>query len=304
MIRWAKRGLIYAPSGRQAWAQTYATLPTAQVLNQDVIRVYFAALNEQKMGRIGYVDVEAKNPSRIIGQSEEPVLDLGPIGTFDDSGVNPSCVLTLADKTYLYYIGWQRCERVPYLLFAGLAVSEGDGGFRKVSSVPVLDRTAAEPFLRSATSVLFEANLFKAWYVSGIGWTVIDGRQYPSYVIRYAESNDGLAWVSRPEPCITFRDDTEFGFGRPWVVREKDGYKMWYSIRSRTAPYRIGYAESGDGVRWVRRDDLAGIERSETGWDSEMICYGCVVAVGDKRYMFYNGNRHGQSGFGYAVLES
>jgi hypothetical protein len=34
-----------------------------------------------------------------------------------------------------------------------------------------------------------------------------------------------------------------------------------------------------------------------------MICFPCVVDVRGRRYMFYNGNRHGATGFGYAVLD-
>jgi hypothetical protein len=78
---------------------------------------------------------------------------------------------------------------------------------------------------------------------------------------------------------------------------------MWFSARFFGRGYGIGYAESRDGLTWERRDDLAGISRSESGWDSEMICYPCVVNVGPNRYMFYNGNRYGSTGFGVAVLE-
>ena len=78
---------------------------------------------------------------------------------------------------------------------------------------------------------------------------------------------------------------------------------MWYSIRSRSAPYRIGYAESADGLAWTRKDDAVGIARSESGWDGEMVCYPAVIDVNGRRLMFYNGNRHGATGFGCAVLE-
>ena len=67
--------------------------------------------------------------------------------------------------------------------------------------------------------------------------------------------------------------------------------------------YRIGYAESKDGITWKRLDDKAGIERSKFGWDSEMMSYPNVIKYQDKIYMFYNGNGFGQSGFGYAILE-
>ena len=302
-MKWQKRGLIYAPDGSRWWARSYATIPTAEV-RDDVIRVYFAALDERRFGRIAYVDLDPERPERILAESPEPILDLGLEGTFDDCGVNPSCVISVNGSKYLYYIGWQRAARVPYLLFAGLAISRDGANFKKVTLTPVLDRTAAEPFLRSATTVIFEHNTFKAWYVSGLGWTQINGAQYPTYVIRYVESPDGVNWERRGDDCIKFKDANEFGFGRPWVIKEADGYKMWYSIRSRNAPYRMGYAESDNGFLWERRDEEVGITRSETGWDSEMICYPCVVKARGKCYMFYNGNRHGETGFGYAVLRS
>ena len=76
---------------------------------------------------------------------------------------------------------------------------------------------------------------------------------------------------------------------------------MWFSVRSKSTPYRLGYAESSDGIQWTRNDALAGLERSADGWDSEMVCYSCVVKVRDRHYMFYNGNRHGSTGFGCAL---
>lgn len=278
-------------------------MPTVDVLDERVLRIYFAGLDADSFGRIGFVDVDARNPSRILREATEPVLDLGSPGLFDDSGVNPSCLVQVDGKRYLYYVGWQRCERVPYQLFAGLAVSVDGERFDRVQRVPVLDRTPGEPFLRSATSVLCGPDRFQAWYVSGLGWETMAGRLYPRYTIRFAESEDGMAWRSRGEPCLGF-DDEEFGFGRPWVLRDADRYRMWYSIRSRSEPYRIGYAESPDGAHWTRNDGEFAIGRSSEGWDSEMTCYACVVDAGGERYMFYNGNRHGSTGFGYAVLES
>lgn len=304
-MRWKKEGLIYAPSGDLSWARNYALLPTADLVNDRTIRVYFASLDDNRYGRIGFVDLDADNPGNILYETKEPVFEPGELGTFDDSGVNPSCVVNLSGKKYLYYIGWQRCERVPYMLFAGLAISTNDGStFTRSSRAPVLERTNEEPILRSATTVIVEQDLLRAWYVSGLDWTVVNGVQYPRYIIRYADSCDGVHWTGYSHICINFEDKDEFGFGRPWVIKEQDLYKMWYSIRSRTAPYGIGYAESSDGINWARKDGEVGIQSSESGWDSEMICYPCVLRVKETMYMFYNGNRHGLTGFGYAVLET
>ncbi|MCI0457813.1 MAG: hypothetical protein L0Z62_12665 [Gemmataceae bacterium] len=300
-MRWRKLGVVYCPPGDRWWARAYAHLPTPELLDERVLRVYFASLDDHQYGRIGYADLDARDPTRVLHVSPEPVLDLGEPGRFDDSGVNPSCVVNVGGRRRLYYIGWQRCQRVPYMLFAGAAES-ADGTFRKLSRRPVLDRTDSEPFLRSATSVLVEGGRYRAWYVSALGWGDVHGTTYPRYVVRHAESADGLSWSDGGPVCIGLEGD-EFGIGRPWVVRDGALYRMWYSVRSHSAPYRIGYAESADGLTWTRRDEEAGIDRSERGWDAEMICYPAVIDVGGRRLMFYNGNRHGASGFGVAVLE-
>src|SRR5262249_12677550 len=85
-------------------------------------------------------------------------------------------------------------------------------------------------------------------------------------------------------------------------------YGMWFSYRGlvdyRTDPrtsYRVGYAESRDGLHWDRRPDPPGLERSQEGWDSVMIAYTQVLRIDDTWYCFYNGNGFGQSGFGAAV---
>ena len=120
--------------------------------------------------------------------------------------------------------------------------------------------------------------------------------------MRTADSIDGLTWSAGGSVCIDLEGD-EFGIGRPWVVADRDRFRMWYSIRSHSRPYRIGYAESGDGLLWRRLDDRVGIAASAAGWDAEMVCYAAVIDAGGRRLMFYNGNRHGATGFGVAVLE-
>lgn len=297
---------MYAPGGHLWWARSYAVLPTADVLDDRVIRIYFASLDVNRFGRIGFVDLDAGDPKHILYESQEPVLDIGEPGTFDDCGVNASSIVNVAGGKYLYYVGWQRCERVPYMLFSGMAVSKDSGGtWSKHARIPVLDRTDAEPSFRSAPFVKLEEGTFKVWYTSCVHWSNEGGWVHYNNVIRYAESKDGYVWDGINQVCFAPEGPDDYAVGRPCILREGELYKMWYSIRSRQQiTYRIGYAESADGVTWVRKDNETGIDPSETGWDSEMICYPFVVDAGGKRYMFYNGNRHGSTGFGCAVLDS
>lgn len=302
-MQWIKRGLLFENDTTLWWSKGYAGIPTAEV-NGDTIRIYYYSMDENMDGRIAYIDVLSDDPSQIVYRHTEPVLSIGEAGTFDDCGVCPSCIVNSGDKKRLYYLGVQRTEKVPYLYFAGVAELESDGNFKRLSRSPILDRTDSEPFVRSATTIVFENNSYRMWYVSAFDWIEVNGKAVPSYVIRHATSSDGLTWNTTDGICINIQKEDEFGFGRPWVIKEENKYKMWYSVRTKSKLYRIGYAESSDGYSWKRMDDQAGIDVSESGWDSDMICYPSIVDAKGKRYLFYNGNRHGQSGFGFAELKT
>jgi len=76
---------------------------------------------------------------------------------------------------------------------------------------------------------------------------------------------------------------------------------MWFAHKG--ASYRLGYAESPNGIDWHRMDEKVGISISENGFDSEMIEYAAVVKYRNKSFMFYNGNNYGFDGIGLAVSQ-
>jgi hypothetical protein len=110
---------------------------------------------------------------------------------------------------------------------------------------------------------------------------------------------DGVQWDRDGRVSIDFANEAEYAMGRPCVVRDADCYRMWFTVRG--SQYRMGYAESADGLTWVRDDRLAGLSPSDSGWDSEMIAYPMVFDHAGRRYLLYNGNGYGLSGIGYAV---
>ena len=78
---------------------------------------------------------------------------------------------------------------------------------------------------------------------------------------------------------------------------------MWFSYRGGMGKtYRIGHASSADGASWELSLDAMGLDVSSTGWDSEMVEYPYVFDHGDRRFMLYNGNGYGSTGFGMAEL--
>lgn len=303
-MKWKKLGLVYVSDGQRSWARSHAASPTSFMLDEDRVRVFVALVDSAQVGRIGYVDIEAANPLRVLKDSEVPVLDIGLAGTFDDNGVMPISVLQHQGRLYLYYIGWQLGVKVRYCLFIGLAVSDDRGeSFTRCSQAPILDRSDGELFVRTAACVRADNESWKMWYIAGDRWIDIGGKQVPTYNMRYLESNDLATWGKEGRVVLDLSSADEFGFGRPFVVKEDRLYKMWYSIRTVTKGYRLGYAESADGLSWVRKDDEVGIDVSDIGWDSEMICYSCIQKTRYGTYMFYNGNDYGETGFGAAILE-
>lgn len=299
-MKWAKKGLIFKPEGQFDWVITHAMLPIADRIGEDLYRIYFSGRDSLNRSLIGYVEIDINEPQNILYLSKKPVLGLGALGCFDDNGVTPSWIVDYEGKKYLYYIGWNKGSTVRMGLIAGLAISE-DGGktFKRFSKAPLLERTDMEPYsILTAPCVLIENEIWRMWYVSGVGWVHKD---LPRYNIKYAESRDGINWDRRGVVCIDFKAKDENALARPCVVKENDIYKMWYSYKGES--YRIGYAESKDGTDWERKDDEAGIDVSESGWDSEMIEYAFVFEHKGRKYMLYNGNGYGQTGFGYAIME-
>jgi predicted GH43/DUF377 family glycosyl hydrolase len=304
-VRWQKQGHVYVPPGDTAWAQEYAFPPTPYRRDDDVLRLYVAFCDSDNVGRVGYVDVQADSPEQIVEVSQQPVLDIGAPGMFDEYGVVPTCVVQVEDRLFMYYVGYQRGSKVRYFQFQGLAVSS-DGGesFERVQRVPVLERSDAEPLNRTSAFVRRSGDGFQMWYVGGGEWTTVDDKPLPVYNLRYIESPDGVSWPGEGTVCLDFANDDEHAFGRPWVWEDEDGFVMLYSIRTRSKDYRLGLARSADGVSWERHDEEVGIDVSPSGWDSEMVAYGSVVSSGDRVYLFYNGNGRGRTGFGYAELEA
>jgi hypothetical protein len=308
--RFTKKGLIFAVDGRYPWSQTHAQIPSPDVLPNGRIRVYYSTRDKLNRSLTSFIEVNADNPSEILYAHDRPILEFGKLGCFDDCGVMPSSVVTYKGIKYLYYCGWNTSTTIRYRNCIGLALSE-DGGvtFRRAFEGPILDRNKDEPHLVVTPHVFIEEGVWKMWYCGCTEWKLVDGVTEPQYLIKYAESKDGIDWVRENRVLIPYRHESE-AIGRPVVVHEGGLYKMWYSYRNideyrtnKNKSYHTGYAESVDNITWERKDEQAGLDLSETGWDSEMTAYPYIVDYQDRRYLFYNGNGFGRSGFGYAVSE-
>jgi beta-1,4-mannooligosaccharide phosphorylase len=303
VMRWIKRGLVYNSTGSPSWMTSHAMIPTADHLHGDVYRIYFAPRDECNRSNVAFVDIDLKFPQEILRVSEKPILTYGELGGFDDSGALASWIVNYQGLKYLFYIAYNIGVTVIFRNFIGLAISRDDGAsFQKVSRAGIIDRTEVDPLLAVTPCVLLESGVWRMWYTTGTKWVMENDKPKHYYHIKYAESSDGVHWDRRRgHVCIDFKSPEEYAIARPSVVKDGALYRMWFCCRGQR--YRLGYAESKDGLTWERNDDRAGMTVSESGWDSEMVCYPFVFSHNGQIYMLYNGNGYGQTGFGLAVLE-
>lgn len=284
-----------------AWTGGYAALPYAIDLSDSQgVRVFFSGRDSRNRASVGALSLDLESQEVVPGTvTARPLLTPGALGTFDDSGATMSCIVLHDERLYMYYTGWALGKSVPFYFAIGLAVSS-DGGrtFERCSEAPILGRHFKDPFLCASPSVLLEDGLWRMWYVSGQRWEPRSEGPRHYYLIRYAESDDGIHWRRDKEIDFEFAGPDEYAVGRPHVLRIGGHYHMWYCARGDR--YRLGWARSADGYRWHRDDAAVSLTPTPSGWDEEMQAYPSVLYRGGRWWMLYNGNGYGATGFGLA----
>ena len=300
---WTKCGRILEAPRRPGRLVSHAAVPIAEAVEGNIYRVYYSARDDQNRSHVisSLVEFGPTKPT-VLQTDVAPVLSPGRAGAFDDSGAMGSWLVSANSRKYLSYIGWNLGVTVPFRNAIGVAISD-DGGasFTKYSEGPVLDRDTCDPFFIGSACVLIENDVWRMWYASCVEWVIENAIPTHHYHIKYAESKDGIRWNRTGIVAVDFASADEYAISRPCVVRDGDVYRMWYWYRG--PAYRIGYAESDDGITWRRHDEEVGIGPGPEAWDSEMLEYPFVFDAGNRRYMLYNGNDYGRAGIGLAVFE-
>ncbi len=302
---WKKIGLVFNPEMKFDWARNYALQPTPLFID-GVLRVYCGFRDEQGVSRIGYVELDPKNPLNVLDWSQLPVLDIGEPGCFDENGVVPCRLLVVGEDIYMYYAGYQLGDKIKFTVFGGLAISKDKGKtFHRHSKVPITDRCNEELFFRVIHSVIYHEGVFKAWYGAGSSFISIDQKIYPSYNIRYTESDNGIDGWKPGVVCLDFKNNDQYRVARPSVIYRNNEFLMTYYISTISSGFQLAFAKSIDGISW-NNIDVFGLDKSNVSsdWDSQMIAYPSIIEIDNECFLFYNGNNYGEKGFGSARLET
>ena len=301
-MHWKKLGQLYAPESAHPKLASHAANPLAEPLNGDVYRVFYSGRDKQNRSSVGFVDVDIVR-RKTVHIPENAEFEHGPAGSFYSHGVSIGNSYEADGQRYILFMGWQRPLGGHWRGDIGRLILGANLSLRLDSNEPFMSTDAIDRVSLSYPWVIQEGkDKYHMWYGSTITWDGGNGEMV--HVINHAASKNGHTWM-RDGLAVPYQLGTAQAFSRPSVIGNRhDGYHMWFSYRSGNGEnYRIGYATSSDCKTWDLKLAEAGIDVSPAGWDSEMIEYPFVFEHKGQRYMLYNGNGHGRSGFGLAVLE-
>lgn len=298
---WKKLGVVYNPSEsktRHPKLLTHAANPLPVHINGDIYRVFYSGRDANNRSSVGAVDIDILT-RQIIQDHLEPIFEHGPAGSYYADGVSIGNCYEVDGKTYMLFMGWQTPEQGHWRGDIGRLTLHSDLSLSLESEHPFITTDSTDPVSLSYPWVIKNrSGQFSMWYGSTVNWDAGNGEML--HTLNHATSVDGHQW-NRHGLAVPYELGLAQAFSRPTLINMD---QMWFSYRSGSGEkYRIGYAESKDGQSWNLSLDKAGIDVSPTGWDSEMIEYPFVFDHKGQRYMIYNGNGHGKTGFGFAILE-
>jgi hypothetical protein len=301
---WKKLGQIYVPkeSGRHPKLISHAANPLPVQLEGNIYRVFYSGRDERNRSSVGAVDIDLVE-RKIIKDHYLPFFEHGPVGSFFADGVSIGNCYEVDGVCYMLFMGWQNPKYGHWRGDIGRLILTPGLDLKLDSSQVFMGCNQTDPISLSYPWVSAgPTGDYDMWYGSTLDWDTGSGEML--HVLQHASSDDGHHW-QRSGLSVPYEIGRAQAFSKPTVVKNDAGvFEMWFSYRSGSGEkYRIGYAKSENGLNWTLEFDKVGITVSESGWDSEMIEYPFVFDHAGLRYMLYNGNGYGKTGFGLAVLD-
>lgn len=300
-MQWIKQGQLFCPENIHPKLFSHAANPLALHLEDDVFRVLYSGRDADNRSSVGYVDVDIV-ARKVVHVHGAPLLEHGSAGSFYSHGISIGNCYESDGRRYILFMGWQQPPDGHWRGDIGRLILESDFSMHLDDAAPFMACDTTDLVSLSYPWVTkMDDGSYRMWYGSTVTWDA--GNNEMLHVLNQATSSDGRTW-KRLGLAVPFQMGRAQAFSRPTVIGNADsGYHMWFSYRSGTGvKYRIGYARSADGGVWDLQLENAGIDVSSEGWDSEMIEYPYVFEHKGVHYMLYNGNGHGKTGFGLAIL--
>jgi predicted GH43/DUF377 family glycosyl hydrolase len=271
---------VLNPGSSGSWDDTFTYCPTV-LFDGTSYRMWYSGFDGSHV-RVGY----ATSPDGVLWTkyAGNPVLDLGPSGSWEDYHVHYPYVLYDGTVYHMWYSG---NDGTHYRI--GYATSSDGITWTKYGGNPVLDLGPSgsfDDFYVSQASILYDGSTYQLWYSAlqngGIGR------------IGYATSSDGITWAKHPSnpvvdtgPSGSWDDTRTYS---PDVITDGTIYHMMYSGYDGST-YLLGYASSFDGITWTKNPQNPTITQGPSGsWDDDDVGVGSFLYDGTKYQMWYTGD--------------
>jgi len=290
-VSWTKdnNNPIMSPSPG-TWESSAVSFPFV-LKDGDTLKMWYNG-DDGTYNRVGYAtSTNGINWTKSTG--ENPVLDVGAPGSWDDIGVfNPNVIFD-GTSYKMWYGGWDGTQipNPPYLANArlGYATSpEGINWIKADSANPVLGLGTPGSWDDEGMygiSLLYDDSLYHIWYGAH------DGNRSR---IGNATSIDGIQWVrDMLNPVLDVGApgewDASFVF-LPHVFFDDSLYHMWYTGGIDYNSRSIGYATSDDGIIWTKdTENNPVMVRGPLFWDNISVQAPFVLFDGATFEMWYAG---------------
>jgi predicted GH43/DUF377 family glycosyl hydrolase len=261
----------------------------AVIKDGSTFRMWYSAGNEMKGERIGYADSpDGVNWFQPLSAS---LLEVGPLGAWDEAGVANPTVLTTGTGFQMWYVGLNNTGKRAI----GYATSPDGLTWTKYDDNPVLYPDTSDGSSFDFPTVIQDGpGDYKMWYSGG-------------RIIWLATSSDGLTWTKHLD-APALRSGTSGAWDEaqvyaPQVITGTDRYEMWYTAESWSNPKpQIGYAWSDDGVNWTTSPNNPVLSGTTNTWEEGEVIYPTVLKKNATAYqMWYRAGASGEQAFGQAT---
>lgn len=246
-----------------------------------------------------------------------PILDNGPVGSFDELWCVLPCVHRIGDHWHLYYTGRKKGGGgLQSFTGIGLAVSDDLLKWKKLSNVPVLQGDGFTEWpdnqgIAGGGSIteIKQADgsiLYRMYYTLATGRPNSDLRIDQAKQSVIAHSKDGITWtdkrvVLRPREEALYENAATIAINA-W--KTPAGWRAIYAgIGTKFGAYSICEATSADGLNWHRGEpgENLSLPPGAAAWENKMVEYPHVIREGSQLRLFYCGNGYGSTGIGTAL---
>jgi predicted GH43/DUF377 family glycosyl hydrolase len=207
-----RRGIILSPDPK-TWEGSYIAANGSALFVQNGLLIwYWYVAGPRERPRIG---LAKQTDEKTWSKEPLPVLETGPVGSWDERAVADPYVIRIEPYFYMYYLGQDRAVRQRI----GVARSRDGIEWEKLRSNPVVEMDEDERGIGEPA----------VWQSHGFYWMLYTVRDFEeNRYLRLARSTDGVHWTKLP---------TRYRGEQPWnskvicdptVVVDGEHIQVWF----------------------------------------------------------------------------